>query len=82
MVIRLNEELSNNPEKATFWTLTISNEEYEKLKSDSKKKDKDSVCKLAAKRMLKFNSSLRRNRNIATSLPTHTWLPSLATSTM
>ena len=23
----------------TFWTLTISNEEYEKLKSDSKKND-------------------------------------------
>ena len=32
-VIRLNEEIKNNPDKATFWTLTISNEEYEKLKS-------------------------------------------------
>lgn len=51
-VIRLNEEIKNNPDKATFWTLTISNEEYEKLKSDSKKKDKDSICKLAIKRML------------------------------
>ena len=37
-VIRLNEEIKNNPDKATFWTLTISNEEYEKLKSDSKKR--------------------------------------------
>ena len=37
-VIRLNEEIRNNPEKATFWTLTISNEDYEKLKNDSKKK--------------------------------------------
>jgi hypothetical protein len=51
-VIRLNEEIRNNPEKATFWTLTISNEDYEKLKSDSKKKDRDSICKLAVKRML------------------------------
>ena len=51
-VIRLNEEIKNNPDKATFWTLTISNEEYEKLKSDSKKKDRDSICKLAVKRML------------------------------
>ena len=41
-----------NPDKATFWTLTISNEEYEKLKSDSKKKDRDSIRKLAVKRML------------------------------
>ena len=37
-IIRLNEEIRNNPEKATFWTLTISNEDYEKLKTDSKKK--------------------------------------------
>ena len=51
-VIRLNEEIKNNPDKATFWTLTISNGEYEKLKSDSKKKDRDSICKLAVKRML------------------------------
>ena len=51
-VIRLNEEIRNNPEKATFWTLTISNEDYEKLKSNSKKKDRDSICKLAVKRML------------------------------
>ena len=51
-VIRLNEEIRNNPEKATFWTLTISNENYENLKSDSKKKDRDSICKLAIKRML------------------------------
>ena len=45
-VIRLNEEIRNNPEKATFWTLTISNENYENLKSDSKKKDRDSICNL------------------------------------
>ena len=38
--IRLNEEIKNNPDKATFWTLTISNEEYEKLKSDSKRINK------------------------------------------
>ena len=51
-IIRLNEEIRNNPKKATFWTLTISNEDYEKLKNDSKKKDRDSICKLAVKRML------------------------------
>ena len=44
-VIRLNEEIRNNPEKATFWTLTISNEDYEKLKNDSKKKDRTFMFK-------------------------------------
>ena len=33
-------------------TRSISNEDYEKLKNDSKKKDRDSICKLAVKRML------------------------------
>ena len=69
-VIRLNEEIRNNPEKATFWTLTISNEDYEKLKNDSKKKNRDSICKLAVKRMLErirkknFNAPICEDRRL------------------
>ena len=57
----MNEEIKNNPEKATFWTLTISNEDYEKLKSDSKKKDSNSICKIAVKRMLERIRKKQKN---------------------
>ena len=62
-IVRLSEEIRKNPDKATFWTLTISNEEYEKLKSDSKKKDRDSICKLAVKRMLERITSARTGQH-------------------
>ena len=61
-VIRLNEEIKNNPEKATFWTLTISNEEYENLKSDSKKKDRDSICN--QHRQLYFKNICRKTTSM------------------